>query len=102
VQRACIDSGIDLSTISYLEAHGSGHPAEDRMEAAALADCYGAARQPRSCAVSSLSGLIGHTGAASGLASLVRCCLALYQEIIPLAAHHLRLWNRFPVQARCT
>jgi len=83
VQRACIDSGIDLSTISYLEAHGSGHPAEDRMEAAALADCYGAARQPRSCAVSSLSGLIGHTGAASGLASLVRCCLALYQEIIP-------------------
>jgi PfaB family protein len=39
----------------------------------------------RHCAVTSVKADIGHSGAASGLASLVRGCLALYQEIIPAA-----------------
>ena len=60
------------------------------MEAASLAGFFGTAptddappRRERSCAVSSVAADIGHCGAASGLASLVRACLALYQEIIP-------------------
>jgi len=90
LERAYSDAGVNPSTVSYLEAHGSGHPAEDRMEAAALESFFGnaltedsAPRKERSCAVSSIIGDIGHTGAASGLASFVRGCLALYQQIIP-------------------
>ena len=90
LERAYTDACINPATVTYVEAHGSGHPDEDRMEAAALAAFFGTAhsedssrRRDRSCAVSSIAGDIGHSGAASGLASFVRGCLALYQEIIP-------------------
>ena len=82
--RAYAEAGVSPRTVDYIEANASGHPASDRMEAAALASFFATEeRQHRSCAVSALAGEIGHAGAASGLASLVRGCLALYQELIP-------------------
>lgn len=105
LERAYSDAGIAPEQVGYLEAHGSGNPAEDRMEAAALADFFdnvahgpvfadAATAAPlappapltRSIAVGSAKADIGHCGAASGLASFVRGCLAVYQEIIPAAA----------------
>jgi acyl transferase domain-containing protein/3-hydroxymyristoyl/3-hydroxydecanoyl-(acyl carrier protein) dehydratase len=89
LKRAYEDAGVDPRSIDYLEAHGSGHPGEDRLEASALAAFFApsgnteADVRKRSIALSSVKGDIGHCGAASGLASLVRSCLALYQEIIP-------------------
>ncbi len=89
LERAYADAGVAHGTVDYLEANASGHPAEDRMEAKALSTFFGvceegrAPRTPRSCAIGSIKGDIGHCGAASGLASFVRTCLALYQEIIP-------------------
>ncbi len=82
--RAYAEAGVSPQTVTYLEAHATGHPASDRMEASALSSFFGTgSRLNRSCAVSSLAGEIGHTGAAAGLASLIRGCLALYQELIP-------------------
>ncbi|BDV42215.1 hypothetical protein GURASL_11380 [Geotalea uraniireducens] len=81
LERAYADAGVAPETVDYLEANGSGHPAEDRMEATALADFFGPTK--RHCAVAGVKGEIGHSGAAAGLASLVRGCLALYHEIIP-------------------
>jgi len=81
LERAYADAGVDPSTIGYLEAAASGFPAEDRMEGEALSRFFGSGK--RQYALSGVKGEIGHCGAASGLASLVRACLALYQEIIP-------------------
>ena len=84
LERAYAQAGVSPHTVSYIEAHAPGHPASDRMEATALASFFGTKDSPpRYCAVSSLAGEIGHTGAAAGLASLIRGCLALHQEIIP-------------------
>ena len=84
LERAYAEAGISPDSITYLEAHAPGQPTADRMEASALASFFGTEHRPaRSCAVSSSAGQIGHAGAAAGLASLVRGCLALYQEIIP-------------------
>ncbi len=84
LERAYADAGVSPATVTCLEASGNGHPAGDRQEAAGLAAFFGQNdRQRRSCAVSSVAADIGHCGAASGLASFVRSCLALYQEIIP-------------------
>jgi len=105
LERAYGEAGVAPGQVGFLEAHGSGNPAEDRMEAAALAGFFesagsdpaaapeaargvpaGVAAAPpvkRSLAVGSVKADIGHAGAASGLASLVKGCLALYQEIIP-------------------
>ena len=84
LERAYADAGVDPATDRLSGGQRQRHSAEDRMEAAALASFFGSRMDHRrSCAVASVKGEIGHCGAASGLASFVRGCLALYQEIIP-------------------
>ncbi|MEI6207137.1 MAG: beta-ketoacyl synthase N-terminal-like domain-containing protein [Desulfuromonadales bacterium] len=84
LEKAYADAGVAPETIGFVEASANGTPESDRLEAAVLTSFFADGRSPaRSCAVSSVKGDIGHSGAASGLASLVRACLALYQEIIP-------------------
>ncbi len=84
LERAYADARINPATVDYLEASAAGNSQQDCNEASSLSAFFtfdGA--QPRSCAVSSVKGDIGHSGAASGLASFVRGCLALHHEIIP-------------------
>lgn len=85
VEAAYRDAGPAGVSIDYLEAAASGHPAEDRMEAKALAKLFDTVKgfPPRSIPITALKGNIGHCGAAAGFASFVRGCLALHQEIIP-------------------
>ena len=80
--RAYEDSGIDPSTVSYIETHGSGIPCEDAAEASALASWS----QPPP--MGSVKEAIGHTGAASGMASLAKTVLALYNRVLPDPARH--------------
>ena len=78
----CFQSAdIKPQSISYFEAHGSGNAEEDNLEAKALNAVF--VNQNKSCAVGSVKSTIGHTGAVSGLASVVKTCLCLYHEIIP-------------------
>ena len=83
LERAYRDAGVDPASVGFLEAGASGHPVEDRLEAAALTAFFSPGEEDRHCALAGIMGEIGHCGAASGLASFVRGCLALYQEIIP-------------------
>ncbi len=81
LEQAYADAGLDAATVTYLEAHGSGDPREDQVEARALLDYFARGRTP--LALGALSPIIGMTGAASGLAALVKASLCLYQEILP-------------------
>ncbi|MFA7403965.1 MAG: beta-ketoacyl synthase N-terminal-like domain-containing protein, partial [Pelobacteraceae bacterium] len=84
LDKAYADAGVDKESIGFIEASADGTPEQDSGEAAALASWFASdTAAARSCAVSSIKGDIGHSGAASGLASLLRGCLALYHEIIP-------------------
>jgi PfaB family protein len=81
LKRCVEDAGISPSLISFFETHGSGNPLEDRVESEALNEFF--AGRTATCAIGSVKPNIGHAGAASGLASLVKTSLCLYQEIIP-------------------
>ena len=83
LREAYGEAQVDPSTIGYLETHGSGTPAEDAVEAEALTDFYGISSAQFPCALGSVKPLIGHTGAACGLAGVVKTALALYQELLP-------------------
>ncbi|MDD2804879.1 MAG: beta-ketoacyl synthase N-terminal-like domain-containing protein [Elusimicrobiales bacterium] len=83
LREAYAEAQVDPSTVSYLETHGSGIPAEDETEAQALTDFYGVSAAPLPCALGSVKPVIGHTGPACGLAGVVKTALALYQEILP-------------------
>ncbi|RZB32385.1 MAG: hypothetical protein SRB2_04390 [Desulfobacteraceae bacterium Eth-SRB2] len=81
LKRCAEDAGISPSLISFFETHGSGNPLEDRVESQALNEFFAGRKEP--CVLGSVKPNIGHAGAASGLASLVKTSLCLYQEIIP-------------------
>ncbi|WP_277058217.1 beta-ketoacyl synthase N-terminal-like domain-containing protein [Trichlorobacter lovleyi] len=85
LQRAYQDSGSAPATVSLLEATADASPEQDRLEAEELTRFF-ADTADDVTVVGSVKGAIGHTGAVSGLASLLRGCLALYQEIIPASS----------------
>ena len=79
-------SGSDAGpeSIGMIETHGSGQPLEDAVERKALQAFFsGHVSKDRKCAVTSVKPVIGQTGAASGLASVVKTALCLYHEMIP-------------------
>ncbi|CAN2045330.1 3-hydroxyacyl-(acyl-carrier protein) dehydratase / trans-2-decenoyl-(acyl-carrier protein) isomerase [Candidatus Magnetomoraceae bacterium gMMP-1] len=80
-QEACDKAEISPDLISYIETHGSGYPDEDRIELKALKDFYKNQKYP--CTLGSVKANTGHMGAASGLFSIVKTALSLYQEIMP-------------------
>jgi PfaB family protein len=98
LKRAFQDAGISPPTVSFVETHGSGNPIEDQIESKALLEVFNG--QKPVCAVGSVMPNIGHTGAAAGLASLVKASLCLYQEIIPpltnFATPASSLWQNSP------
>jgi len=85
LKRCFQDAGIPASSISYFQAHGSGHPLEDKLESEALNAFF----KPRDgvkaagCAIGSVKPNIGHTGVCAGLASLLASSLSLHREILP-------------------
>jgi len=67
LDRALAESGVEPSSIGYADRDGAGGPIPG-------------------AAVASARGDVGHAGAASGLASLVKAALCLYQQILPPSA----------------
>ncbi len=81
LERCFAEARIPPETLSFMETHGSGDPIEDKTEARALHAFFTRFNSP--CAIGALAPVIGHTGAAAGMASAVKTAMSLYQEIIP-------------------
>ncbi|MBL8795622.1 MAG: acyltransferase domain-containing protein, partial [Planctomycetia bacterium] len=85
MNRAYREAGWRPGCVGYLETHGSGDPAEDSLESAALTEFARHSHDGLPCALGSAKHDIGHAGAAGGLASFVKTCLCLYQQLLPSA-----------------
>jgi len=85
LKEAFQDAGVAPDSVELYETHGSGDSMEDRIEADAIERFFKDPRngQNDTLAISSLKSTLGHMGAASGLASVVKTALCLYQEILP-------------------
>ena len=80
--RAYADSGLSPESVSFVETSGSGRSAEDKLEAGILTRFFPGSVST-GCAIGSVKGNIGDTGAVSGLASLAQASLSLYQQLLP-------------------
>ncbi len=83
LERAYDDAACEPSSVSFIETHGSGFPREDEVESKALADFFVNQDTLPTCAIGSAKAVVGHTGCASGLVSLAKAALSLYQEVLP-------------------
>jgi len=84
MRRAYEDAGIAPGEIDYLEAHGTGTPVGDPIEARAIGVALG---QPRGAGrplpIGSVKSNMGHLETASGVAGLVKAMYALRHRVVP-------------------
>lgn len=83
VAEALAVARIEPSSVSYVEAHGSGTPMGDAIEVAALAKVFRKGK-PGSCALGSVHPNIGHLGVAAGVAGFIKTVLQLrHRKLVP-------------------
>ncbi|MEU3252301.1 SDR family NAD(P)-dependent oxidoreductase [Streptomyces sp. NPDC006997] len=85
VVSAALDAaGVSPRTVGYVEAHASGTPLGDQIEAEALAAVYGRdGGAPGHCVIGSAKPVIGHLEAAAGMAGLTKVLMALRHRTLP-------------------
>ena len=84
IAMALNDAGVDASTITYVEAHGTATPLGDPIEIEGLNLAFGAQEQKQYCAIGSVKSNLGHSTAASGVAGLIKTVLSLqHQKLVP-------------------
>ncbi|MCC6556844.1 MAG: beta-ketoacyl-[acyl-carrier-protein] synthase family protein [Polyangiaceae bacterium] len=72
---------LDACDLDYVNAHGTGTPLNDSMEAAAIHACLGP--EAERVAVSSSKGQIGHTLGAAGAIEAVITAMAIARGVMP-------------------
>jgi len=81
MQMALCHAGISPSDVSYVNAHGTSTPLNDKVETAALHATFG--DEIRRTPVSSTKSMTGHAlGAAGGIESIA-CLMACQRDVIP-------------------
>ena len=81
LRNAC--RGINPTSITLLEGHGTGTRVGDHIELQALHEVFRTADQKKWCALGSVKSQIGHTKAAAGIAGLIKAALALHHKTLP-------------------
>ncbi len=84
MQTALRDAQADPTDVAYVNAHGTGTEANDRVEAEALLRVFG--ERAATLPVSSTKSLHGHAMGASGAIELLATALALRDGTAPAAA----------------
>jgi nodulation protein E len=83
IQLALADAGLSSADIDYVNAHGTGTTANDRVEAAVILETLG----PQ-VAVSATKSMHGHLMGGAGAVELLACLLALQQGVIAPTVGH--------------
>jgi len=84
MRKAIADAGASPDDVGYINAHGTGTEANDRVEAEAIHRVFG--DRARTMAISSTKGLHGHAIGASGAMELLATVLALHRGVLPANA----------------
>jgi acyl transferase domain-containing protein/acyl carrier protein len=79
---------IPAGGITYIEAHGTGTPVGDPIEARAIGEALGRHRRGGAAlTIGSVKANIGHLEAASGIAGLIKLCMCYKYRAIPPVAN---------------
>jgi nodulation protein E len=86
MKAALNDAKLDLSSISYVNAHGTATRANDRTETLALKTLFGI--HSGSLAISSNKGVMGHCLGSAGALEAAATALTLKSQIAPPTANY--------------
>ncbi len=89
ISEALAVAGVDASTVTMIEAHGTGTPVGDPIEVAALTEAFRQHTDKRGyCAIGSVKTNIGHIDTAAGAASMIKAIQALRHRQLPPSLHY--------------
>jgi acyl transferase domain-containing protein/acyl carrier protein len=94
IERALQKAAVPTSSVSYIEAHGTGTMIGDPIELRALARVF-AKDPPAHCAIGSVKTNVGHLLSAAGIASFIKVALALHHQTLPPTLHCEQVNPRF-------
>ncbi|MEL6531976.1 MAG: beta-ketoacyl-[acyl-carrier-protein] synthase family protein [Pseudomonadota bacterium] len=80
MRGALDDAGLAPDDVGYINAHGTGTAANDKVECAAVADAFGA--QADKLMISSTKSMHGHLIGGTGAVELLACIMALRDGVI--------------------
>ncbi|WP_043338134.1 beta-ketoacyl-ACP synthase [Belnapia moabensis] len=84
MRAAIADAGLRPGDISYVNAHGTGTPENDKMETLGMRAVFGDAPPP----ISSNKSMIGHTLSAAGAIEAVASLLTIRDGMLPPTINH--------------
>ena len=82
LRQVAARAGVKPDEFSYFEAHGTGTPVGDPIEAAAIGEAIGRNRSTK-LPIGSVKSNIGHLEPASGIAGLMKLLVAFKHGVIP-------------------
>ncbi|WP_422653301.1 SDR family NAD(P)-dependent oxidoreductase, partial [Chitinophaga sp.] len=97
LEDAYINAKIDIRTVNYLEAHGTGTSLGDPIEIAGLTAAFNSlGHSPGEqlspwCGIGSVKTNIGHLEAASGMAGILKVLLSMEHGLLPPTCNYHKL-----------
>ena len=88
IARAWANAGVDLASVSCVEAHGTSTRVGDASELESLTSVFRPGDfAPASIALGSVKSNIGHLKGAAGTAGLFKQVMALHEKVLPPSLH---------------
>jgi 3-oxoacyl-[acyl-carrier-protein] synthase II len=84
VQQALATTGVQADAVSYVSAHGTGTPYNDKGESEFMTTLFGP--RAKQVPISSIKPIIGHTNGAASAIETVACVLAIQRGAVPPTA----------------
>ena len=83
IEQLFYKSGRTPSEVGYAEAHGTGTPIGDPIEAGSIGQAIGRRLADRKLYIGSIKPNVGHLESAAGMAGIIKAVIALQKEQIP-------------------
>lgn len=81
IEKALKETNLKPEDVDYINAHGTGTPANDKEECLAIKEVFG--EHYKKLVISSIKSMLGHTMGAASAIEAIACCLTVKDDTIP-------------------